>query len=261
MKFAHAFSVSAALLAFGSFTSAVRAHGDLGDMMVYVDNGKLVTSHYDFDGGTGLVTDPGPALIYLTELESDWEGGGTPGVDEPGIATDGSHPSDPDGQLFAFPANTALTASAQVLPLLNVNLAYWDGNGAASFGSSPHTFTIEDAFATITLDGGVATPVGTVSPWVSDANGQAHGHLEFLLDEADATATPGIYLFSLAFAGGGASPSDPVYYLAGFGLDEPHMDGALESAEAWVEQNMVPEPTVGLLGALGVLCMISRRGS
>jgi hypothetical protein len=124
---------------------------------------------------------------------------------------------------------------------------------------SPHAFEIEDAFASITLDGSGATPVGTVSPWVSDTNGHAHGHMEFLLNEPDATATPGIYLFSLTFAAAEASPSDPVYYLAGFGLPEPELDEAMESAEAWVEANLVPEPTTWLLGSLGVLALIHRQ--
>jgi len=259
MKFVNTLNILSASLITGVLASQAHAHGDLGDMMPYIDNGKVVTGYYDFDGGTGLVTDAGPAFVYLTELEADWESGGTPGTDEPGIATDGSHPNDPDGQLFAFPANTALTANANVLPLLNVNLAFWDGSSAVSFGASPHAFEIEDAFASITLDGSGATPVGTVSPWVSDINGHGHGHLEFLLDEPDATATPGVYLFSLTFTVNGSDPSDPVYYLAGFGLPEPQMDEAMESAEAWVESNLVPEPATWFLGSLGVLALIHRQ--
>lgn len=259
MKFVNTLSVLSASLVTGALASNAHAHGDLGDMMVYVDSGKIMNGYYDFDGGTGLVTDPGPAFVYLTELEADWESGGTPGVDEPGVATDGSHPSDPDGQLFAFPANTALTVSANVLPILNINLAFWDGSGAVSFGASPHAFEIEDAFASITLDGGSASPVGTVSPWVSDTNGHAHGHMEFLLNEPDVTATPGIYLFSLTFAATGLSPSDPVYYLAGYGLPDPELDEAMESAESWVESNLVPEPATWFLGSLGVLALVHRQ--
>jgi len=259
MKFSTTMNVLSATLVTGTFAAQTHAHSDLGDLMIYVDHGKLVTGHYDFDGGTGLVTDPGPVSVYLTELESDWESGGTPGTDEPGIVTDGSHPSDPDGQLLGFPANTAPIVSAELLPTLNLNLAHWDGNGAVSFGVSPHAVEIEDAFASITLNGTGSSPVGTVSPWVSDSNGHAHGHLEFLLDEPDATATPGIYLFSLAFAANGVAPSDPIYLLAGYGLDEPALDEALESAETWVESNLVPEPATWLLGVMGACIIANRR--
>jgi len=259
MKFIKSISITTTALALSVTTNAAHAHSDLGDLMIYVDNGKLVTGHYDFDGGTGLVTEPGPVFVYLTELEADWESGGTPGTDEPGLVTDGSHPSDPDGQLFAFPANTAPGVSAELLPGLNLNLAHWDGTGAVSFGTSPHAFEIEDAFSSITLDGTSASPVGAVSPWVSDLNGHGHGHLEFLLDEPDATATPGIYLFSLSFSANGAASSDPVYLLAGYGLAEPALDEALESAEAWVESNIVPEPATWLLCIMGACALAEWR--
>jgi len=232
------------------------ADGELGDLMVYELNGKLITGHYDFDGGTGLVTDPGPTRIYLAEMEPDWEGGGTPGTDEPGIATDNSAPADPDGQNFAFPANARLDVSVPLLPNLEVNAAYWDGTGAVSFGTSPHSLILEDGFgAEIEVDGGTAAPTGTVSPWISGSDGTNHDHLEFLLDALDAEATPGIYLTSMVFSAGDLEPSDPAFFLFGVGLEEPLLDEALEAAEAWVQVNVVPEPTsiATLVGLTGVL--------
>lgn len=251
-------NVLAAAIACGSLTTNTMADGSLGDLLVYELNGRLVTGYYDFDGGTGLVTDPGPAFVYTTELAANWEGGGTPGTDEPGIATDASHPNDPDGKLLAFPANTALRATANVLPTLGLNAAFWDGSGAVNFGATPHALSIEDAFASIPLDGSADTPVGLVSPWISGPNGTNHDHLEFLIDEPDATATPGIYLFSLTFAAGDLV-SDPVFYVAGFGLPEPQLDEAIGAAETWVNSNLVPEPATWFLGSLGVLAMIHRH--
>ena len=254
-------AAAAAAATFAGPTGAF-AHAGLGDLMIYVDGGKLTTGYYDADGGTGLVTDAGPAFVYTTELEADWEGGGTPGIDEPGVATDGSVVADPDGQVYPFPANTALNISANLLPGLNVNAAYWTGAGAPNFVASPHTIEVEGGFSSLVFDGTSSLPGGSVSPWISDASGAAHDHLEFLLDESDAFATPGIYLFSLTFSATGVQSSDPVYFVAGYGLGEPAIDVAIESAEEWVEQNLVPEPaslTLGLVGAAMALIRHPRK--
>ncbi len=246
------------LAAAAVMTTSASADGGLGDLLIYVDNGKLITGHYDFDGGSGLVLDAGPTRVYTTEFEPDWEGGGTPGTDEPGIATDASHPNDPNGKLLDFPANTALRATANILPTLGLNAAFWDGSGAVNFTATPHTLSIEDPFASITLDGSTGTPVGSVSPWISGPNGTNHDHLEFLINEPDATATPGVYLFSLTFTAG-SLVSDPVFFVAGFGLPEPQLDDAIVAAQAWVESNVVPEPATWFLGSLGALALIYRH--
>lgn len=258
MNYVPTMNVLAAAIACGSMTTTTMADGLLGDLLVYELDGRLVTGHYDFDGGTGLVTDFGPTFVYTTELQPNWEGGGTPGTDEPGIATDGSHPNDPDGKLLAFPANTALRATANVLPTLGLNAAFWDGSGAVNFTATPHALSIEDAFNLIPLDGSNNTPVGSVSPWISGPTGTNHDHLEFLINEPDANATAGVYLFSLTFAAG-ELVSDPVFFVAGFGLPEPQLDEAIEAAEAWVESNLVPEPATWFLGSLGVLALVHRQ--
>ena len=257
--FKQASIITAAALTCGVFTYSVQAHGDLGGLMPYVNNGKLFTGHYDMHSGSGLVTDTGPTYVYVSEVESNWEGGGTPGIAHPGIVTDGSSPNDPDGQQFYFPANTALTVTANVLPDLGWNLAYWDGSGTVDFAASPHSLTIEDAFNSITLDGGTGTPIGSVSPWISDANGVGHAHLEFILNEPDATASAGVYLYALTFSATGVTPSDPIYYVSGYGLAEPDLDEAIESAEAWVETNLVPEPAALTLAVMAAAGCISRR--
>ena len=143
MVFKYAFIITVATLANGAFTCSTEAHSDLGGLMPYVSDGQIVTGHYAMHDGSGLVTDPGPTYVYITELQSNWEGSGMPGIDEPGIVTDGSSPNDPDGQLYSFPANTALTVTANLLPDLNWNIAFWDGSGDVDFVQSPHALTIE----------------------------------------------------------------------------------------------------------------------
>lgn len=260
MQFKFTNTVLTAALLSGACASQALAHGDLGDLMVYSRYGKVFVGNYDFDGGSGLVTSPGPSFVFVTELENDWESTGKPGVDEPGIVTDGSAPADPDGQNLLFPANTALTIAANVLPGLGVNAAYWDGSGAVSFGATPHALEIEKGFSTITLDGTAATPVGSVSPWTSDGSGFAHDHAEYFIDEPDATATAGIYLFSLTFDTNNLDASDPIYFVAGYGLPEPQLDEAIEEAEEWVEANLaVPEPASLMLVSLGFAAVARRR--
>ncbi len=259
MQYKFTTAVLAASLFTGATASQALAHGGLGDLMVYVENGKIKTGHYDFDGGSGLVTAPGPTFVYVTELEDNWEGIGKPGVDEPGIVTDGAAPLDPDGQNFFFPANTALTITANVMPGLGVNAAYWDGTGAVSFGATPHDLEVEKGFGLITLDGGSSTPAGSVSPWISDSSGLAHDHVEFIIDEPDATASAGIYLFSLTFDTSNALQSDPIYFVAGYGLPEPGLDEAIEEAEEWVEANLVPEPSSLMLASAGLALAAVRR--
>ena len=109
------------------------------------------------------------------------------------------------------------------------------------------------------LDGDSNSPVGSVSPWISDANGEGHAHLEFLLNEPEVTAAAGIYLFSLSFNANGFETSDPVYYVAGYGLEESLLEEAIETAGAWAEANLVPEPGSLSLGALALLCCLARR--
>ena len=85
------------------------------------------------------------------------------------------------------------------------------------------------------------------------------GGTEFLLDEPDATASAGIYLFSLTFDTSGADASAPLYFVAGYGLPEPALDEAIEEAEEWVEANLVPEPASLMLVSLGLAAVARRR--
>lgn len=235
-----------------------------GDLMIYDNgNGGLSFGLYDFDGGTGVVNDAGPIIIAETELQANWEGTGMPGTDEPGWVTDGSSPNDPDGIAFTFPANTQLNLSANVLPVLGGNAAYWDGTGPVAFATlMPNSVLIEDGFGSLVLDGSAAAPSGTVSPWISGADGTSHDHLEFLLDAGDNEAATGVYLISLS-ASAGSLDSEPLYVLMGWGGDDftdEQLESAIESAEGYVETQIVPEPgSLALLGAAGFLLARRRR--
>ena len=238
--------------------------GEGGDLMFYVENGQLTVGRYDFDGGTGVVLAPTTEPIVLGELQASWEGGPNPGTDEPGIATDGSSPADPDGINFAFPANTSLTAQVSLLPVLGVNAAFWDGTGTPSFGALPQNIILEDPFlGEIELDGTATLPAGLLTAWQSDANGTAHDHFEYLLDADDATAGTGIYLFALNLAtSDSAVTGTTLTYLLGYGgttFDDETLEGLLETAEAFVETNIVPEPATAGLLALGGLALLRRR--
>ena len=243
-------------------TGATMAH-EGGDIMPYDNgNGGLSFGRYDFDGGSGVVLDAGPIDIVEGELEASWETTGSPGGDEPGWATDGSAALDPDGVNFPFPANTALNISANVLPVLGGNAAYWDGTGPVSFSTTmPNGIEVEDGFNSFLLDGSGTAPAGTVSPWISDGDGEGHGHLEFVLDAPDATAATGVYLISLS-ASAGSLDSDPLYFIFGYaGSDftDPQIEEAIEAAEGYVETTIIPEPTSAALLALGGLLVARRR--
>ena len=248
---------------------SAKADGADGDLMFYVDNGQLTVGRYDFDGGTGVVIAPTTEPLILVELQPSWEGGPNPGGDEPGIATDGSSPFDPDGINFAFPANTALTAQVSLLPVLGVNAAYWDGTGTPTFGALPNGILLEDPFlGEIELDGTAVLPAGSLTAWQSDAAGTGHDHIEFLVDAADAVAGTGVYLIALDYAtNDSAIAGTTLTYLLGYGgldgapnfFDDETLEGLLEIAEQYVETNIVPEPATAGLLALGGLALLRRR--
>lgn len=252
-----------AALAFAATGTALAHEG--GDIMIY-DNGAggLTFGLYDFDGGTGVVLNPGPVDLVVAELANNWEGTASPGTDEPGWATDGSAALDPSTPLieYPFPANTALNVSANVLPVLGGNAAYWDGAGPVSFSTTlPNAIEVEDGFNSILLDGSAVAPAGTVSPWISGGDGTAHDHLEFILDAPDATAATGVYLISLSASAGGLD-SEPLYFLFGYaGADftDEQIEEAIESAEGYVESTIIPEPASATLLALAGAALIRRR--
>ncbi|MEM1210061.1 MAG: PEP-CTERM sorting domain-containing protein [Planctomycetota bacterium] len=260
-----------------AFTGEANADAG-GDLMFYVnpsDSTELKVGRYDFDGGTGAVLESETEPVIIAEMEPSWEFSPNPGTDEPGLTTDGALQSgptpDPDGQSpsFPFPADTALIATANVLPVLGVDLAYWDGDGAVSFGATPQSIIVESPFSPgpleeeFVFDGDGVAPSGQMAPWQSLGDGTNHDHFEFLSPLDNASTTPGIYLFSLTFEAGGAV-SEPLYFLLGYAdgveLTDVQLDSALELAEGYVENVIIPEPASAmLLAAAGGLALIRRR--
>ncbi|MEM6334318.1 MAG: PEP-CTERM sorting domain-containing protein [Planctomycetota bacterium] len=282
----HAYrSFSTAALAGACFAGGLTLAGHAsagadGDMMFYVSDGELKVGRYDFDGGTGLVLEVESEPLAISEAEANWEGGGKPGTDEPGLTTDGALApdpieggGDPNGidPALQFPPDTALIARANVLPVIGLDVAFWDATGPVTFGTSPHNVLIESPFFSVpldfdeelVLDSDGTAPSGRLSPWQSDENGTNHEHFEFIIDAADALATPGIYAFSLTFEADGFF-SEPQYFLLGYAdgvtLIDDDLDLALDAADEYFEENIIPEPATGLLlAAAGGLALIRRR--
>ncbi len=257
-----AFAGGACIAAVTQGTDAMAGAG--GDLMFYVENNQLTVGRYDFDGGTGVVIEPTTEEVVIGEFEPSWEGSPNPGGDEPGMATDGSSPNDPDGISFAFPADTALNINVALLPVLGTNAAYWDGTGTPSFGALPQDLILEDPFLNeIDLDGSANLPATTLSPWQSDGLGTAHDHIEFLSSATDAATGAGIYLLALDYSTSDSSiAGTTLFHLFGYGgttYNDDTLDALLETAEGYVEDNIVPEPGTATLAALGGLALLRRR--
>jgi hypothetical protein len=179
---------------------------------------------------------------------------------EPGV----NHPNINDPGIAAYPASATALQPGDVLSLTQLpftvagnpdDLFFWNGLGAPAF--TPAT-------ARFHLDGG--------APLAGAAGvGGAFDEHPFLV--VDNSATPGIYLASLAGMVDGFAPSEPVYLVMGTEdlitpaflgisqaefnmLSDDELDEALEevieAGIAYVEANVVPEPTAAVLltGAL-----------
>lgn len=268
----------------GSLTLAgnAQADGADGDLFFYPQGGELIVGRYAFeDPGDGSPFDEGDVIeavteqVIIAEFEASWEDGlgDSPGTDEPGVTTDGASPLDDDGISFPFPANTALIANANVLPVLGVDLAYWDATGPTASFAAPdpldtQSIIIETPFvggpvSELVFDGDGIAPTGDLVAWQSNGAGTAHAHYEFLSGELNADTEPGIYLLSLTFEAGGFS-TEPLYFLFGYAdgttLTDEQLDSALEIAEEYVETVIIPEPASALLlAAAGGLALIRRR--
>jgi hypothetical protein len=183
---------------------------------------------------------------------------------EPGV----NHPHISNSSLTAYPSSAAPLQLGDVLRLLprtftigseTSDLFFWNGQGAASFAPAAANFRI---------DGG--DPLGSVA----GVGGVFDDHPFLVVDSA---ALPGIYVASAVGVVEGFAPSEPVYFVMGtedlisadfLGLTPAEFDmlsddeldealeGVIEQGVAYVETNVVPEPTaMAMLGgaALAVL--------
>lgn len=254
-------SLAAGLATAGLFaaTASAQEEEEHFDLMPYVQGGALLTGGYEIDHGEA---EAGPFTVFEGELEANYEMEGKPGGDEPGIATDGSSPVVADNTIdFAFPANTDLNFDALLLPGLNVDAAYWDGTVGGNFVATPHDIILTNELISVPLDGDGTLPGTTgFTIWTSDANGVEHGHYDIFLDEPDATASEGIYLFSTQLeAGDGGPTSDPLFFVMNFGLDEEFHEIAADFVNAGDLTAAVPEPASLALVLGGGLAVLGRR--
>jgi hypothetical protein len=247
--------------------------------------GRAPAQHFDIFLGrpaTGTTTVVGgadvDALMYddvVRVFESEMGAAGGEFLSlEPGV----NHPNINDPALAAYPATATALLPGDVLRLTerdftvagNVDdLFYWDGVDPVSFAPAAANFRI---------DGG--DPLGSVA-----GVGGAFDDHPFLVVDSD--ALPGIYLASVVGRVDGFEPSAPVYIVAGtedlitaefLGIaqaefdmltDEQRdeaLDEVIEAGVAYVEANVVPEPTSATLAGLVGLATIaaasrtSRRG-
>jgi hypothetical protein len=208
-------------------------------------------------------------VTRIFEVELAPSGAGEYLALEPGV----NHPNINDPGV-AYPASASALQMGDILRLAERtftvagntgDLFFWDGVGAAAFGPATASFHV---------DGG--------DPLAGAAGvGGAFDEHPFLI--VDSGATPGIYLASLFGTIDGFAPSEPVYLVMGtedlitpafLGISQPEFDmlsddeldealeEVIEAGIAYVETNVVPEPTTAalLVGAMCGLAFIRTRG-
>lgn len=210
----------------GLYAQPAAAQLHAGDVELDVINGKIVTgSHVDGPGGEFF----DPNFVFEAEL-----GELIPNeVDEPGF----------DNEVGTFPPGSSLT-----FHLLDT-LRKWDGN---DFDLIP-TETMGVAFGSSL--GPVTTPL---VPSIVDgfslnvaSDGSWHRHFDFLLNSPQST---GIYLLTMGLSSSdpGLRASDPFFIVFNQNDSEANHEAALE----YVSANLVvPEPSTGVLAAMGVLLL------
>jgi hypothetical protein len=88
---------------------------------------------------------------------------------------------------------------------------------------------------------------------VADADGGVHQDLTFSLVDASGVGVPapddGVYLWATVVKVAGYTDSEPIYWLAGSGVDEAVIETAVDYVAA--QFGVIPEPTSFALLALG----------
>ena len=190
----------------------------------------------------------------------------------------GGVPNQPNLVGFStMPANSAFILTNPVLDHTNGggsgNLLYWDGNGDPNFGAVP-TDTIVDIRKE---DGGTWTHLGTLDgggtpevylETITNATGGRAGHFHLRYDvvkddgmNPTTEADNGIYLFGQVANISGLQSND---FVAALMLKNAagtaQLDSAFMAAQAFVANNVVPEPaSVALLVIGGGLLLVGRN--
>jgi len=230
------------------------------DVNVYQENGKPKIGGFSFDTLSfedrvvfeGELMDP--------DLDGQFRG------DEPGwtAVSDGSVASTLPPGADNLPPNAVATLDI-IQGLGNRSLSYWDGNGSVSFGATPDQEVLEvlDFLGSVSVLDGTAGATG-INLGTTSASGVLHEHIDFgILGDGTGTpdaATEGIYLVEAQVRVAGlADPSDPLFII--FGTITPQNDAfieaAIETAEGWVEANLVPEPGSLMLLMAGLAGLVA----
>lgn len=199
------------------------------DIWLYASGNQIVT---------GSITEDGTPLndvhrVFGSELGADLAFPYS--AFEPGFQTHGA----------GFGSSTQLTFT------IADPLGAWNGDG---FDPADETMTIE--FGPQSATSGAGPMPGF--DFFTDSAGTLHDHFDFTLNAgANPDPDPGIYLLSLSIAGVSPSyaASDPFYIVFNLGQTEEDHDAAI----AWVEENIVPGPSVAWVFAAG-LGVKRRRG-
>lgn len=239
------------VLLWALFPAVVWGHG--GDIVPYVEGGRIVTGSYNHDGDA--------VEEYVRVFGYDFD---TPVIEGPGVSKDADITNlffNAFGKTPTLPASNSLSYSPVAIG--GSVLSYWNGSGPISF--TPADADVAVGIRTLTdLQGTFSSTgfTGAAFSFNTGASGSLHQHLSsrLLLDGSPSLLAPeGLYLLALQLSlSSSGLTSDPVYIVYNHGLEEDlHLAGM-----AWVEANLVPEPgslTLAAIAGIGVLSRFRRR--
>jgi hypothetical protein len=236
------------------------------DVVPYDDGGKIVTGgHDDFE--------PDPTLAD-NEFQRvfGYEFGEEPMA--PFVIEDPGANNEPAITMGYGTNNGALLPSAFLSFHAVTNLLYWDGTQPVDFGPAPDMVALGIA-SLVSMDEiryfGTGNSTGENPGFgFTDANGRYHDHVlsrlyfDGDLDPAAPNAPDGMYLLGVEMTQLGLTASDAIYWVylnnVGGSLGDDMMANAIHTkAIIWVEENLVPEPSMTFLWCFGLLAVRRRR--
>jgi hypothetical protein len=242
--------VCCSLLALAALSLPAHAQEPHFDFFLATENGRTATGAFDFETLTFSLDRAIEGELEL--FMSNYAGS------DPGFAA-GNAPGLPSGWSPA-PADTGVSFS--IVPVLARNLSYWDGVGFVAVPGS-EVLRIEDNACVVCdfviADGGPGAILGFTFD-STDAFGTLDSHPNYTLlgDLAGSDVpTTGVYLLGLEITLAGFAASDPIYALLGTfdgagPIDEVEIEAQIEAAIEYVNVEIIPEPSSGVLLALAL---------
>jgi hypothetical protein len=165
-------------------------------------------------------------------------------LDEPGFEADDGALMPDDVVSIALPTLTIGPASRSIW--------HWNGLGAPAFGPSPHELKVTHPGTATSIQVNGMDPSVELGLAVADADGGLHQDLTFALVDAGGVGVPapddGVYLWATVVKVAGYTDSEPIYWLAGSGVDEAVVETAVDYVAT--QFGVIPEPTSFALLAL-----------